>query len=132
MTTKTPTRKSAKENLTSIAQGDAPVLETLAEMTVNTYGRSGLDEHTFALVRMSALVAMDAAPVSYLLNLGAAEEIGVPIEKIQGTLVAIAPIVGTARVASAAGKILRALGMEAELEEYEEKQRAKTAAKKSK
>ena len=99
-----PAKKSAHENLKSLSRGDAPVLETVAEMTVNTYAHSGLDEQTYALVRVAALVAMDAAPVSYLLNLGAAEEIGVPIEKIEGTLVAIAPVVGSARVASAAGR----------------------------
>ncbi|HEY7269085.1 MAG TPA: carboxymuconolactone decarboxylase family protein [Dehalococcoidia bacterium] len=129
----TNSKRSAHENLKSLSEGEAPVLLTVAEMTVNTFGRSGLDEQTYALVRLAALVAMDAAPVSYLLNLGAAEEIGVPIEKIQGTLVAIAPVVGSARVASAAGKILTVLGLEAaaEDERMREATKAKTPAKKS-
>ena len=54
------------------------------------------------------LVAMDAAPVSYLMNLGLAADAGVTVEEVQGTLIAIAPVVGSARVASASGKILRA------------------------
>lgn len=102
---------SAEKNLGALAQGDAPVLETLTQMTVNTLERSGLDAETYMLVRIAALVAMDAAPVSYLLNLGAANELGVPMEKVQGTLVAVAPIVGSARVVSAAGQILRGLGI---------------------
>jgi hypothetical protein len=60
---------------------------------------------------------MDAAPVSYLINLGLAAEVGVTLEEAQGTLIAIAPVVGSARVASAAGNVLRAFGLEAMLEE---------------
>ncbi len=90
------------QNISALAQGDAPVLETLAQMTLNTLERSGLDPETYALVRIAALVAMDAAPISYLVNVGTASEIGVPLEKVQGTLVAVAPVVGSARVVSAA------------------------------
>jgi hypothetical protein len=102
---------SAGENLGALAQGDAPVLETLAQMTVHTLERSNLDEETYLLVRIAALVAMDAAPMSYLMNIGAADSIGVPLERVQGMLVAIAPIVGTARIVSAAGKIVRSFGI---------------------
>jgi 4-carboxymuconolactone decarboxylase len=103
--------ESIEESLGGIAAGDAPVLEQLTQMTLNTLERSGLDEETYILTRLAALVAMDAPPVSYLLNLGAADDAGVSLDRIQGTLVAIAPIVGTARVVSAAGKTLRALGL---------------------
>jgi len=94
--------------LGSIAQGDAPVLESLIAMNLNSLEGSGLDEKTYFLVRIAALVAMDAAPVSYLMNLGLAADLGVTVEDVQGTLIAIAPVVGSARVASAASKILRA------------------------
>jgi 4-carboxymuconolactone decarboxylase len=114
------TETSPERNLTAIAHGDAPVLETLVQMTVNTLERSGLDPETYALVRIAALVAMDAAPVSYLLNVGAASEIGVPLQKVQGTLVAIAPVVGSARVVSAASKMLRALGLAEALDDGED------------
>jgi alkylhydroperoxidase/carboxymuconolactone decarboxylase family protein YurZ len=77
-------------------------------MNLNSLEDSGLDERTYFLVRVAALVAMDAAPVSYVMNLGLAADLGVTLEEVQGTLVAIAPVVGSARVASAAGKILRA------------------------
>jgi alkylhydroperoxidase/carboxymuconolactone decarboxylase family protein YurZ len=97
-----------EQDLTSIAQGDAPVLERLVAMNLDSLEGSGLDEKTYFLVRLAALVAMDAAPVSYLMNLGLAREAGVTLEEAQGTLIAIAPMVGSARVASAAGKILRA------------------------
>jgi hypothetical protein len=103
--------RTAEESMSALAQGEAPVLETLAQMTLNTLERSGLDAETYMLVRIAALVAMDAAPISYLMNLGTASEIGVPLERVQGTLVAIAPVVGSARVVSAAGKILRGIGL---------------------
>jgi alkylhydroperoxidase/carboxymuconolactone decarboxylase family protein YurZ len=77
-------------------------------MNLNSLEDSGLDARTYFLVRVAALVAMDAAPVSYAMNLGLAADLGVTQEEVQGTLVAIAPVVGSARVASAAGKILRA------------------------
>jgi 4-carboxymuconolactone decarboxylase len=108
------TMSSAEQNISALAEGDAPVLETLAQMTLDTFERSGLDAQTYTLVRLAALASMDAAPVSYLLNLGAAEEIGVPIEMVQGVLVAIAPVVGSARVVSAAGKMIRGIGLVAE------------------
>ena len=61
------------------------------------------------LVRIAALVAVDAPPVSYLLNLAAAADIGIDADRVSGVLAAIAPIVGTPRVASATGKIAEAL-----------------------
>jgi len=98
----------AGDSLKGVAEGDAPVLETLLQMTIGTQERSGLDEKTYFLVRLAALMAIDAAPVSYLLNIGAAADAGVDLETARGLVVAIAPIVGTARVASAVSKIIRA------------------------
>lgn len=101
----------AERNIGSLAEADAPVFETLVQMQVDTFERSGLDTETYLLARIAALVATDAAPSSYLLNVGAAAESGVPWEKVQGTLVAIAPVVGSARIVSAAGKIAEVFGL---------------------
>jgi len=98
---------NTEEKCTNVAHGSAPVLEQLAAMTLDTLDNSGLDESTYHLVRLAALVASDAAPVSYLVNMGPAAEAGVTLEQTQGVLVAIAPIVGSARIASAAGNLLR-------------------------
>jgi len=100
--------------------GDAPVLERLVAMNLDSMENSELDPKTYFLVRIAALVAMDAAPVSYLVNLGLAADVGVTLEDAQGTLIAIAPVVGSARVASAAGNVLRAFGLAAMVEEAEE------------
>ncbi len=106
---------SPQDSMVGLAQGDPKVLETLAQMTVGTLERSGLDEQTYMLVRIAALVASDAAPVSYLLNLGKAKDVGVDLDKVVGTMVAIAPVVGSARVTAAASKMIRAGLLGAEL-----------------
>ena len=53
----------------SEATSDAPVLDLLASMTADSIAASSLDVQTLALVRIAALAAVDAPPVSYLLNL---------------------------------------------------------------
>ncbi|MEU2909503.1 carboxymuconolactone decarboxylase family protein [Streptomyces massasporeus] len=92
-------------------EAETPVFDTLVQMTLNAFERSALDPETYLLTRIAALVAMGASPASYLLNVGAADEIGVPVERIQGTLVAIAPVVGSARVVTAAHGIGEAFGL---------------------
>ncbi len=99
---------------------ETPVLDLLSSMTANSIDASSLDLETLALVRIAALVAVDAPAVSYLLNLGAASEFGVDPEQIRGVLAAIAPIVGTARIASATGKIAGALEVAIEVAEMDE------------
>ncbi|MGW3094366.1 carboxymuconolactone decarboxylase family protein [Streptomyces sp. NPDC001102] len=96
----------------ALGEADAPVFDTLVQMTLNAFERSGLDPETYLLTRIAALVAMGAAPASYLLNVGAADEIGVAPERIRGTLVAIAPVVGSARVVMAARGIGEAFGLD--------------------
>jgi hypothetical protein len=91
-------------------------------MTTASIERSNLDPKTLMLVRLAALVAVDAPPVSYLTNLGVGSDVGVEAEDVQQVLIGVAPVVGTARVASAASKMARAFGLaiavaEAELEE---------------
>jgi alkylhydroperoxidase/carboxymuconolactone decarboxylase family protein YurZ len=107
--------QTAPDNpLGRIAEGDAPVLETLLAMNLDAAERSGLDADTYLLVRLAALVAMGAAPASYLITLGAGADAGLTVEKAQAVLVAIAPVVGSARVTAAAGAIVRGvLGAEA-------------------
>jgi hypothetical protein len=52
---------------------------------------------------------MDAPPVSYAITIGAAADADVTLEDAQSVLVAIAPIVGTARITAAAGNVVRAV-----------------------
>lgn len=99
---------------------DTPVLDLLASMTADSLEASSLDPQTLALVRIGALVAVDAPPASYLLNIGAAAKLDVDAEQIRGVLAAVAPIVGTTRVVAATGNIVRALGAAIDLAELSE------------
>ena len=99
---------------------DTPVLDLLESMTADSLAASSLDPETLMLVRIAALAAVDAPAVSYLLNIGAASEIGIDAEQVRGVLAAIAPIVGTARIASATGKIVDALEVAIEIAEEDE------------
>ena len=98
---------------------ETPVLDLLASMTADSITATSLDPETLMLVRIAALVAVDAPPVSYLLNLEAASQTGIDAEQIRGVLAAIAPIVGTARIASATGKIVDALDVVIEVAEQD-------------
>jgi hypothetical protein len=103
---------------------DRPVLDLLARMTADSLDASSLDPRSILLVRIAALISVDAPPASYLLNLGIASELDVDAEQVQGVLAAVAPIVGTARVAAAAVNIARALGLAIEVADLEEEAEA--------
>jgi alkylhydroperoxidase/carboxymuconolactone decarboxylase family protein YurZ len=98
---------------------ETPVLDLLESMTADSIEASSLDAETLMLARIAALVAVDAPPVSYALNLDAAGDLEIDPERVQGVLAAVAPIVGTARVASATSNIVRALKVELETAELE-------------
>src|SRR5215208_5769616 len=105
---------------------ETPVLDLLASMTEDSMSASSLDDETLMLVRLAALVAVDAPSVSYLLNLAVAGELNLDADRIRGVLAAVAPIVGTPRVASATGKIVEALAVELEIAALEEAEEGET------
>jgi hypothetical protein len=103
------------------AASETPVLETIAAMTAESMARCNLDANQLMAARIAALAAVAAPPASYLLHVGPAADAGVTIDEVQGILVAIAPIIGTARTVEAATNITAALGvvvtvLEAEME----------------
>jgi alkylhydroperoxidase/carboxymuconolactone decarboxylase family protein YurZ len=89
---------------------ETPVLDTVADITAASLEHNSLALRELMLVRIAALIAVGAPPASYLANAGAATDSGITAEDIQGVMIGIAPVVGTPRVVSAAGNILRALG----------------------
>ena len=93
------------------AEVNPPVVDALMKMNEGVLDRSGLDAETFMLVRIAALASTGAPPASYLLNLEAAAEVGLTVEQVQGVLIAVAPVVGSARVASAGSSIDEVLGL---------------------
>jgi alkylhydroperoxidase/carboxymuconolactone decarboxylase family protein YurZ len=105
--------------LAEAADASHPVLETIFLMNLDTLANCSLDAKTYHLVRLAALIAVDAPPASYLAHIPLAADAGVTIEDAQGVAVAIAPLVGSPRVTAAAGNVLRALGLAVALEESE-------------
>ena len=99
---------------------DAYVDEVLASTAANV-AASHQDAKTHSLVRLGALVCVDAATPSYLAAIDVARESGASDDEIVGTLVALIPVVGVPRVVSAAPKLGLALGFDVTraLEEYE-------------
>jgi alkylhydroperoxidase/carboxymuconolactone decarboxylase family protein YurZ len=94
---------------------DTPILDLLADMTAGSVEASTLDAETLILVRVAALVAVDAPVASYLFNLGAASDLDIDVETVRGVLAAVAPIVGTPHVITALSKIALALDLELDL-----------------
>jgi 4-carboxymuconolactone decarboxylase len=92
-------------------QAATPVLDLLTTMTEASMNAAELDPRTQVMLRLAALVALDAAPASYLFNLAAGGEVGLTDKDAQQVLLTLAPLVGTARVVSAASKVTRALGL---------------------
>jgi len=90
---------------------ETPVLDTLVDMTTAALEHNTLNPRELMLVRLAALIAVDAPPASYLLNAEAASELGVTGDDVQGVMIGVAPVVGAPRVVAASGNIMRALGI---------------------
>lgn len=104
--------QDTSNTLLALALGESGVLGDAAELREQFRADSGLDAKTFALVKIAALVALDAAPASYLVQVQAALDAGAAAREILGVLTAVAPQAGLARVVSAAPEIMIALGLE--------------------
>jgi hypothetical protein len=105
-----------------------PVLDLLTKFVSDSLDATGLDAPTLMRVRIAALVASDAPPASYLLSLGPAMDVGIDEQGVRDILLAIAPVVGTARVLAALGNIARALGLALEMAELEEEEESTVGA----
>jgi 4-carboxymuconolactone decarboxylase len=101
--------------MSELSTSDTPILDLLERMTADSVEASSLDAQTIILVRLAALVASDAPTVSYALNLAVAGELGLTVEDARGVLTAIAPIVGTSRVAAATVRIVEAIDVAIEV-----------------
>lgn len=99
-----------KETLRRLALSDERFLETALRIRDDSVDLSQLDPKTHALVRLGAGLAIDAAPSSYQSIIEVALASGATIDEIVGTLVAVAPTIGLARVVSAAPELALALG----------------------
>jgi 4-carboxymuconolactone decarboxylase len=99
-----------RSTLRKLAVRDDRYIETLLRTDRDSPALAGIDPRSHALVRMGALIAVDAGPPSYMNAVEAALDAGASHEQIVGTLIAVLPLVGVARVVSAAPNLGLALG----------------------
>ena len=99
------------QTLTGVATGDVTLLDEILGLREVELEASTLDSRTFALVKIAALIALDAPPASYVWQVGNALNDGASPEDILAVLRAIAPQVGGPRVVAAAPEIMLALGL---------------------
>lgn len=99
-----------EERLRRLALGDEPYIESLLATALDNVEASRLDAKTHALVRLAALLGANAAPVCHHHTVAVALAAGASADEVVGTLIAIAPIIGIARVVSAAPELAMPIG----------------------
>jgi alkylhydroperoxidase/carboxymuconolactone decarboxylase family protein YurZ len=100
------------QTLSGVSSHDVDALEDAIGLREASRESTGLDERTFALVKIATLIALDAPPASYAWQVGNAIAQGVTPEDILGVLRAVAPQVGGPKVVAAAPEIMVALGLD--------------------
>ena len=103
--------EETKGLFSSLAAGDPDLLAAGLEIRANWQARSGLSARDYALVKLAALIALDAPPVSYVWQVANALAEGATPEDMLGVLIAIAPQVGGPKLVSAAPELMVALGL---------------------
>jgi 4-carboxymuconolactone decarboxylase len=99
------------ETLSGVATGDVTLLDEVLGLREAQLERTGLDGRTFGLVKIAALIALDAPPASYAWQVANALDEGASPEDILAVLRAVAPQVGGPKVVAAAPEIMIALGL---------------------
>jgi alkylhydroperoxidase/carboxymuconolactone decarboxylase family protein YurZ len=100
----------------------ANYLDVLRRLTVNDrryvdglsidrvpVGAPTLDARSRGLVRVAALVTLDGSVETLRWTIGDSLDAGADTDEVVGVLLAVAPLIGVARVASAAPKVALAL-----------------------
>ncbi len=103
--------EATRTALAELALGDPELLGEGLEFRAMLQGKSGLDPRTFALVKIAALIAVDAPPASYLWQVSNALEAGATPQDLIGVLLAVTPQVGGPRAVAAAPELMVALGL---------------------
>jgi 4-carboxymuconolactone decarboxylase len=99
-----------KTTLRKLALRDDRYIDALLAHDKSSAAESGLDPRVRALVQLGALVAVDAAPPSYMSVAEEAIDAGATYEDLVGSLIVVMPVVGVPRVVSAAPNLGLALG----------------------
>jgi len=98
--------------LCKIAIADEKYVEEVLSNDRANLTASTLDAKAHALVRLGALIAIDAETPAYMWTLQAARRAGASDDELVGCLLAALPTVGVARIVSAAPKRGLAMGFD--------------------
>jgi alkylhydroperoxidase/carboxymuconolactone decarboxylase family protein YurZ len=102
-----------KEHLRRLAVHDEMLVgELLADATALDASR--LEAKSQGLVRLAAMIALDAAPASFQQAVAHALAAGATRAEVVATLEAVTPVTGVARVVLCAPKVALALGYDVE------------------
>jgi 4-carboxymuconolactone decarboxylase len=105
---------SPEECFRRLTIGDPALIGAIADPEHHASPIQRLDARTEALLRIGALVALDAPETSYRAAVDAAARAGADHQDCLAVLAAIAAEVGSARVISAAPRIAHATGYDIE------------------
>jgi alkylhydroperoxidase/carboxymuconolactone decarboxylase family protein YurZ len=108
------TLRTAEETLRRLAIAEPSVLSS-----IDAHYRSGaapgpFDDRTEALLRVAALIALDAPETSYAGVIASALLAGATLDELVAVLFSVAGSVGSARILSAAPRIAMAAGYDVE------------------
>jgi 4-carboxymuconolactone decarboxylase len=112
MTVMADVNDETRDVLAGVATGDLDVLDEVLAIRETAQASSGLDARSFSLVKIAALIALDAPPASYLWQVASALDAGATPQDLLGVLRAVAPQVGGPRAMAAAPELMLALGLE--------------------
>ena len=103
--------EASQQALTALAIGELDLIAEGLELRAEWQRKSGLDDRSYALVKLAALIALDAPPASYLWQVSNALDAGASPADLVGVLIAIAPQVGGPKIVAAAPELMVALGL---------------------
>lgn len=98
-----------EELLRRIALNDEATLDSVLDGSVRTEAR-GLSAKTVALVRLAGLLALQSGESTLEWAVSAALDAGADDDEVVEVLVALTPLIGSARASSSAAAIASALG----------------------
>jgi 4-carboxymuconolactone decarboxylase len=96
--------------LRKLAVRDEEYIEALLQTDRANPTLAGIEDRAHALIRIGALIALNASAPAYMESVAKALAAGATREEIVGTLITLLPTVGVARVVTAAPNLGLALG----------------------
>jgi alkylhydroperoxidase/carboxymuconolactone decarboxylase family protein YurZ len=98
-------QEAARQVIEALGSRD-DALGFVARLNEGVFESCGLDMRTFVLVRLAAMAAMGGSDTGFEAQQEIADAMDVDAREMLGTLVAIAPVIGTARFLNAMDRIV--------------------------